>query len=459
VKQGDILSPLLFNIFVNDMISLFNESDSFAPSLVQKEVGSLMYADDLVILSTSKTGLQSSMNKLNTYCHRWKLAINFSKSKIMCFSKQGRYSKDEFMIQNQKIEEVKSYAYLGIEMSNNGNFAMAQKSLNNKALRALFKLKKLTFGTKLKPFVLMKLFDQLIKPICLYGSEIWGPMNLNIADSLENDGKLETSLEKFLCEKLNMSFSKYVLGVHKRSQNSAVRGELGRPPLGLDILSAIVRYRLRLELSAENSILKEAYELSNSNTNKKKCWGPSSKHLTSFITKHARLDEYTLLNKKMLKRFLRSNYIKQWQEKIQGESKMRTYITFKSNFEYESYLNMANEDQRKSMTRFRISAHRLAIERGRYTVPPTPANNRLCIYCTSQEVEDEYHFLMSCNKYQQLRETLKANIQYECENFNNLQEEEQFVYMLIAGDTISNHVSAYINDAFSQRKDGVACNV
>ncbi len=134
---------------------------------------------------------------------------------------------------------------------------------------------------------------------------------------------------------------------------------------------------------------------------------------------------------------------------------MRTYITFKTNFEYESYLNMTSEHQRKALTRFRISAHRLAIERGRYTVPLTPAENRICTYCPNQEVEDEYHFLMSCSYYQELRNTLTANVLKECRNFSVLNTKEQFIFMLIAGDTISSHVSKYINDAFSMRNCGV----
>ena len=144
-------------------------------------------------------------------------------------------------MKDQILEEVKSYPYLGLEISNNGNFKMAQKSLYNKALRALFKLKKLIYGAKLKPYICLKLFDQLIKPICLYGSEIWGPSTINLADTEGNNGKLEATFDKILCEKLNLSFSKFILGVHKKAQNSAVHGELGRLPLGVDIVSAIVR--------------------------------------------------------------------------------------------------------------------------------------------------------------------------------------------------------------------------
>ena len=80
VKQGDILSPLLFNIFLNDLIPLLNDPENTPPTLLTKDVGCLLYADDLVILSTSKEGLQRSLDKLNQYCPTWKLDINVAKS-------------------------------------------------------------------------------------------------------------------------------------------------------------------------------------------------------------------------------------------------------------------------------------------------------------------------------------------------------------------------------------------
>ena len=134
---------------------------------------------------------------------------------------------------------------------------------------------------------------------------------------------------------------------------------------------------------------------------------------------------------------------------------MRTYVTFKHCFEYESYLNMSNEDHRKSLTRLRISAHRLAIERGRYTVPFTPADKRLCKLCNNDEVEDEFHFLMSCSHYKQLRTSLNENILNECKNFGQLEKDEQFAFMLIAGDRIACHVAKYTENAFRLRKSGV----
>ncbi len=64
VKQGDVLSPMLFNIYINDIIALFQEADSAPPKVIDSTVGCLLYADDLVILSITDEGLQNSLNKI-----------------------------------------------------------------------------------------------------------------------------------------------------------------------------------------------------------------------------------------------------------------------------------------------------------------------------------------------------------------------------------------------------------
>ncbi len=68
VKQVDVLSPLLFNICINDAVDMFNERDSDPPSLNISVIGCLLYADDLIILSTTADGLQKSFDKLHKCC-------------------------------------------------------------------------------------------------------------------------------------------------------------------------------------------------------------------------------------------------------------------------------------------------------------------------------------------------------------------------------------------------------
>ena len=135
--------------------------------------------------------------------------------------------------------------------------------------------------TQLTPNISIKMFDQLIKPICLYASEFWGPFIIKDPASLHDSiDKMYESLESVMSEKLNISFCKYILGVHRKAQNSSIRGELGRLPLGLDIVANICKYVNRLESTDISPILKEAYTVS------KESSYPNNKYLGSFTSSH-----------------------------------------------------------------------------------------------------------------------------------------------------------------------------
>ena len=89
VKQGCILSPLLFSLYVND---LANELPG-GVNVAGTNIKILLYADDIVILSDSATELQKMIDTLHTYCTTWKLTVNLSKSKIMIFRSGTRFSR------------------------------------------------------------------------------------------------------------------------------------------------------------------------------------------------------------------------------------------------------------------------------------------------------------------------------------------------------------------------------
>ena len=63
VRQVDNLSPTLFNVFINDLPS-YLQSCLDAVTLQSKKLDCLMYADDIVIFSTSPEGLQNELNYL-----------------------------------------------------------------------------------------------------------------------------------------------------------------------------------------------------------------------------------------------------------------------------------------------------------------------------------------------------------------------------------------------------------
>ena len=75
VRKGDNLSPNLFKIFINDLPNIFSERDDQV-ELDGIRISSMLYADDHILLSTSKSGLQSCLNKLASYCENNCLSVN-----------------------------------------------------------------------------------------------------------------------------------------------------------------------------------------------------------------------------------------------------------------------------------------------------------------------------------------------------------------------------------------------
>ena len=97
-----------------------------------------------------------------------------------------------------------------------------------------------------------------------------------------------------------------------------------------------------------------------------------------------------------LKSELKEQYEEFWKINIKRSSQLDTYSSFKSSFCAESYIfTIKNENKRKSLTRLRISAHTLEIERGRYK--KLKREERL--YKTCLKIEDEPHFLLDCNLF------------------------------------------------------------
>ena len=89
-------------------------------------------------------------------------------------------------------------------------------------------------------------------------------------------------------------------------------------------------------------------------------------------------------------------------------NKMRTYREVKTidNYRCEDYLRqVTNTRHRTTMTKLRLSNHRLAIETGRYMRAYKKPNERICPLC-KKEAEDEKHFLVSCPVYQERRKSL-----------------------------------------------------
>ncbi|MEW8547928.1 MAG: hypothetical protein AB2693_30855, partial [Candidatus Thiodiazotropha sp.] len=103
----------------------------------------------------------------------------------------------------------------------------------------------------------MHIFDHTIKPILLYGSEIWGVFN-PASSKFRNGISLDKIFNNTEAEKLHIKFGKFILGVHRKSVNFAVMSELGRYPFYIDIIKSMLKYWYRLENLDQHSLLHDA---------------------------------------------------------------------------------------------------------------------------------------------------------------------------------------------------------
>jgi len=96
---------------------------------------------------------------------------------------------------------------------------------------------------------------------------------------------------------------------------------------------------------------------------------------------------------------------------IKWNKKLTFYSTFKTDVTASNSLELiTNQKHRRVVAKLRAGNHKLRIETGRHSTPKLPEDLRICQYSSSNEVENEVHFILSCNKYDTIRKSLVEDI-------------------------------------------------
>ena len=288
----------------------------------------------------------------------------------------------------QSLEVVFEFQYLGVCFNYSNKFNVVQKSLYDKASRAMFGLLKKCRKLMLPLDIQTELFDRLIVPILLYGCEVWCPMMTNLAS------------------KLQLCFYKIILKSSKSTPSCMVYGELGQFPLEgqakcrmLKLWFKLVNINYMFKFS--NIMYKFLYEL----YRERKYQSPflsaletvlNGTGLSGMWTHQFDLNYSNQWFKSKVTRVLRDQYIQQWSSEIETKEIYYNYRMFENVFAPEDYLQILPLNLAYTFVHFRTLNHRLPIQRGRVMNLPYEYEDRLCTKCSSADIGDEFHYVFSC---------------------------------------------------------------
>jgi hypothetical protein len=395
VKQGCLLSPLIFSLLISKVADEVRKHGKHGFQLLpgNPEIFLLLFADDIVLLSSTPAGLQHQINNLERASKDLNLEVNLDKTKIMVFRKGGHLSAVErWSFSGQNVEVVNSYKYLGFLLTTKLSADCACEDSVGRAKGKVLDLMKTMWSLGyFDPSFFFQLFDAQVKSMLLYAAEIWGTLRLSIIESAHT----------FACKRL--------LGLSDKTPNHLVYGDTGRYPLYIDSCIASVRYWLKLENMSNDRIPKQAFlmlknciENNMFVNNKNWAW-----NIKTVLESHGFENAWRdgVGNPRGFLRLLRTKMIEnfklEWARKLDGSERFLVYKTFKQMHGLESYLSdITIKRFRDCVIRLRFGINDLNVNR-RYQKATRPVSPN-CPFCPGKN-EDEIHFLLHCPKYASLR--------------------------------------------------------
>ena len=388
VKQGCPLSPTLFGLYVDGLEKhLLQTAGIDAPELLGTLIPLLLYADDLILTSTTAAGLQKQLDALATFCKDRQLTVNLSKTKVVIFEAR-RSASVEFKLNGNAVDREDHYRYLGFNFHATKNMTYGVSHLVSAAGKAVHAMRRRCALLQLRdPRQLCKLFDILVLPILSYGSEVWA-----------TDPKTGAAAEV-----LHRQFLRRLLGVRDKTANDIVLAELGRYPLQIHFWQQIMRYHNRfLKLSTVTHLSKTALIAGSQFDSDVAAWRPQFRAFLE--TQPGQLRVFSELD---ISAIVDREKARHRAAVCASElSSVTVHRTLHPEYEYAQYLSQVRcLSNRRLISRFRSGCHGLHVDTGRFTKggQKVEREQRVCQVCLSTAVEDEQHFLFDCPAYAHLR--------------------------------------------------------
>ena len=406
VKQGCVLSPVLFCIYIHQFTKLLNDH-KLGVNVCNVRVGSLFWADDIVLIADNEHDLQKMLNLAADFANNWKLSFNHTKSNVLIIGK--RINKDYLWhLGNNCIKEVDTYKYLGVTFNRNLTDHNHIEEVIKKGYRMIGYIKSIIEGQD--DFNRVYYGDILWKNLGLstinYASSVWMPSNV------KDRKRLET---------LQNLMARTILKAPRNTPIECLLGDLGWQPVATLQDKLRVKYYDRLckmPLHRWPKLLFNATSMiyTCNSKNKHLRWLSFVHNVfTDYGFDHA-FDNIPINDKTFLYRF--GNVVldvnnQNWKNGVQLKSSLRNYALLKDNPRLEDYL-LCNKEFFAASLKFKARSNTLQLNNRTYHW--NNDGNNICPLCKNG-IEDLKHFMFICKplqciraaEYKSLENQLKTN--------------------------------------------------
>ena len=409
VKQGDPLSPLLFGLFIDRIEKYLSiKCPGKGVHLCGKLLQVLLYADDLVLLAESPADLQMLLDALYDFCRLNGMQVNIKKSDLLVFNPPTSFIKPPIYYNGVELNWQSSFIYLGMIFHESDGMAAAGERCLSKGRGALYALIRRCHAIDLHNVHLkVHLFDSLVKPILLYGCEVWFPSLLATHRCILDNPFLRE------LETMHKGFLKQCLGLRSSTSDSILMSELNRHPLSYNVLKQTLVFRNKIMDRTDDDLVKIAMVESISMAKEgKRCWvSHLSRYFPSFLdSEHipisildSILPDIHTNSSLPLSAF---SVVRDRPDHERSGTKLHVYNSWffnpNNDLTHKFWYNLHRPNQIFMLARFRMGAHRLNVESERWKFPVIPRSQRICQCCNLGVVEDELH-LLYCPFYTDLR--------------------------------------------------------
>ena len=400
IRQGDIIAPTMFSLFVNDL-AMDIKALHKGIYLDDEELSILMFADDIVLLSETEEGLQRMLDALSEWCEKYRLFVNITKTHVMHFRQKSQTeTSTQFTYRNANLENVSYVPYLGMEFTYNMDLSGTANNLAEAGSRALGELIAKYYRLKGMSFdVYEHIYNTCVIPVLDYSSEVWGARHYPKTETVHNRA------------------IKLYMGVGKTCPTPTIIGDSGWYPSHIRRKQKMIKLWNKLVQTNDNRLLKKVFlydwKMANSDTDS---WCKDMKLILQENNMLHLYQEKAIVCETEFENNVKTSYTEKWKQEMNAMSKLEEYAKFTTEIKAKDYLTATflNKKQRSALAHAISGTLPIEIETGRWR--RKERHDRICRQCNDNVIEDLTHFLTMCEKHKEHRDTLYSNI----ENITNI---------------------------------------